>query len=159
MQETSHPFVLKFIEEFVFKEKSHCIITEFAPGGDLESQIRKKSFTEDETMIYLTMLLLGLHYLHCKGIIHNEFKPGNILIDQLLDGFQVLKITGFNCSKMKGFQTYNSDSDSDDEPDYKCTPLYKSPEVINMQTSTPKSDMWALGIIIYRLVFQGRHPF
>jgi serine/threonine protein kinase len=87
MKETSHPFVLKFIEEFVFKRKNQCIITEFAPGGDLESQIRKKSFTEDETMIYLTMLLLGLHYLHCKGIIHNEFKPGNILIDQLLDGF------------------------------------------------------------------------
>ena len=87
MQEISHPFVLKFIEEFVFKKKSHCIITEFAPGGDLESQIRNKSFTEDETMTYLTMLLLGLHYLHCKGIIHNDLKPQNISIDQLLDGF------------------------------------------------------------------------
>ena len=40
--------------------------------------IKKKSFTEDEGMYYFTMILIGLHYLHSKQIIHGHLKPENI---------------------------------------------------------------------------------
>jgi serine/threonine protein kinase len=51
------------------------------------------------------MLLLGLHYLQSKGIIFKDrgLKPSNILIDQLADGFQVLKISGFSMLTLTGF--------------------------------------------------------
>jgi serine/threonine protein kinase len=47
------------------------------------------------------MMLLGLKYLHGKGIKHNDFTPYNVLIDKLPDGFQILKITGFHFLPLK----------------------------------------------------------
>jgi serine/threonine protein kinase len=47
---------------------------------------KKITFTEDEVMRYLTMILIGLHYLHSKGIVHRDLKPANILIDELPGG-------------------------------------------------------------------------
>ena len=43
LQETSHPFVIKQIEEFVYKDKL-CIVTQFASGGDFEKYMRNRSF-------------------------------------------------------------------------------------------------------------------
>jgi serine/threonine protein kinase len=64
LQETSHPFVVKFIEEFVYYDKK-IIITELASGGDLAALMEsKEKITEDEAMNYFTMILIGLHYLH-----------------------------------------------------------------------------------------------
>lgn len=64
LQETSHPFVVKYLEEFIYKDKL-CILTQFASGGDLNSFMKaQKDITEKEALYYFTMILIGLHYLH-----------------------------------------------------------------------------------------------
>ena len=60
---------------------------------------KKKTFTEDEVMNYFTMILIGLHYLHLKGIVHRDLKPANIFIDELPEGFKILKIGDFGISR------------------------------------------------------------
>jgi serine/threonine protein kinase len=61
----------------------------------------KKTFNEDEAMLYFTMILIGLQYLHSKGIAHRDLKPANILIDKLLNGVNMLKIADFGISKIE----------------------------------------------------------
>ena len=81
LQETSHPFIVRYIEEFLYRGKNLCIVTNFANGGDFESfMIKKKQFSEEEALYYLTMLLLSAEYLHSKHICHRDLKPSNILI-------------------------------------------------------------------------------
>ena len=64
---TSHPFIIKYKDEFLYKENNSCIVTQFASGGDLKSMMERQiNFTEDEAMNYFTMILVGLHYLHKK---------------------------------------------------------------------------------------------
>ena len=46
----------------------------------------KKQFTEDETLEFFAMILLGLDFLHNKNIFHRDLKPGNIFIDKLSNG-------------------------------------------------------------------------
>ncbi len=50
-------------------------------------------------MEQFTMILIGLHYLHSKGIIHRDLTPENILIDILPDGSFISLIEGFGVSK------------------------------------------------------------
>ena len=65
MQETSHPFIVRYIEEFLYRGKNLCIVTNFANGGDFESFMKKKKeLSEQEALYYLTMLLLAVEYLH-----------------------------------------------------------------------------------------------
>ena len=60
---------------------------------------KKKTFTEDEAMNYFTQILIALHYLHSKGIVHRDLKPANILIDELAEGVNILKIGDFSIAK------------------------------------------------------------
>ena len=62
--------------------------------------IKKKTFTDDEALHYFTMILIALHYLHSKGIVHRYLKPANILIDELPGGGKILKIGDFGIAKV-----------------------------------------------------------
>ncbi len=48
MREVDHPFIVKFIEEFDYKQKNLCIVTKFAPGGDLEKYIQQQAKISEE---------------------------------------------------------------------------------------------------------------
>jgi serine/threonine protein kinase len=73
-----------------------------ANGGNFEALMKKKmTFTVDEAMLYFTMILISLHYLHSKGITHRDLKPANILIDEKNENNEtkILKIGDFGISK------------------------------------------------------------
>ncbi len=55
--------------------------------------------TEEEGLLYFTMILIGLHYLHSKNIIHRDLKPENILVDKLPGEGHILVIGDFGVSK------------------------------------------------------------
>jgi serine/threonine protein kinase len=42
---------------------------------------KKRQFSEEEALYYLTMLLLALECVHSQGIVHRDLKPSNILIE------------------------------------------------------------------------------
>jgi serine/threonine protein kinase len=62
---------------------------------------KKISFTDDEALYYFTMILLGVSFLHYKGITHRDLKPANILIDRISGKIDVLKIGDFGISKVE----------------------------------------------------------
>jgi len=121
-------------------------VTKFACGGDFENLMKKQQkFTEDEALEYFAMILLGLDFLHSKNIFHRDLKPANILISEHINGEKLLCIGDFGISK------YDLDTlkQTQTKLGFNTTPLYKAPEVINMNEPTSKVDIWALGIIFY----------
>jgi len=76
-------------------------------------------------MHYFTMILIGLQYLHSKGIIHRDIKPENILIDKLPDGNIRLLIGDFGIAKsdIKELKMTNTLIGM-------TTPAYLAPEIL-----------------------------
>jgi serine/threonine protein kinase len=60
---------------------------------------KQLNFSHEEIMNYFLMILMILHYLHSKNIMHRDLNPRNILIDLLPNGFKILQITDFGLSK------------------------------------------------------------
>lgn len=111
------------------------------------------NFTEYEASYIFTKILIGVQYLHSRGILHRDLKPSNILVDDL-NGYQVFKIGDFGISK-DIFQKKTTEVTFEG----RTTPDYIAPEVYNQQKETQKVDMWALGIMLYKFVSEMRHPF
>jgi serine/threonine protein kinase len=128
-------------------------VTSFASGGNLRDLIDKTyNFTSEEIMNYFLMILLSLHYLHSKDIMHRDLNPRNVLVDVLPGGFKILQITDFGLSK----NANNQDNQTQTLANLTAK-FYRAPEVFKGQAPTTKVDMWALGIILCELATK-KHP-
>merc|ERR1719341_2998420 len=154
LQELSHKNVMKLIEVLYNEEKGKIyMVLEYccAVLKDMLDQTPEKKFPVWQSHDYFTQLLDGLGYLHSKGIIHKDIKPGNLLLDQA----GVLKIADFGvCEQLDMFAKDDSITTS------QGTPAFQPPEVANgrEQFSGFKIDVWSSGVTLYNFT-TGDYPF
>jgi tetratricopeptide (TPR) repeat protein len=109
-------------------------LREAAVGQPLATQVR-----------WLGDVLRALAYLHRRGVLHRDLKPGNILIKH-----GIVKVLDFGLAV-----------NTDYHPDTRTTTGtvgYLAPEVLSGNAYTPAADLYALGVIAYEL-FTGRYPY
>ena len=146
LKKLDHPNIIKFKEVFIQRKPVEAlnIVTEYADGGDLEQKIKEqknKPFTEAEILDYFTQICLALQHLHKKKIIHRDLKSGNVFL--MKSG--IVKLGDFGISK--GLK-----SSRDKAITMVGTPYYLSPEIILNKPYDAKSDIWALGVLLYELL-------
>ena len=118
---------------------------------DMLDKSPDKKFPVWQSHDYFTQLLDGLAYLHSKGIIHKDIKPGNLLLDQA----GVLKIADFGvCEQLSLF------AEDDTIVTSQGTPAFQPPEVANGWDtfSGYKIDVWSSGVTLYNFT-TGDYPF
>ncbi|KAG0663855.1 G2-specific serine/threonine protein kinase [Rhodotorula mucilaginosa] len=157
----SNDNIVRYYERFVDKPNNMLyILMEFCAGGDLAGVIQRCRKTncilpEDVVWAYLTQITLALHDCHsetdAKGkkkpvILHRDIKPENVFLDERNN----LKLGDFGLSKAMQQAAMTQT--------YVGTPYYMSPELINGMPYDVKSDIWALGCLIYELC-AGHPPF
>lgn len=103
-------------------------------------QTNNKPFTSETILDYVLQMCLGLAHIHKKNVIHRDIKPSNVFVTRA----NVLKIGDFGISKSLARANELTQTTVG-------TPYYVSPEKLRGKPYGSKSDMWALGCLIYEL--------
>ena len=143
-------FVVKYFDSF--EENNNInIVMEYCDKGDLNDFILRKKeenkFIEEEIIWNLFIkITIGLAHIHKMKILHRDLKTMNIF---LKDEFQV-KIGDLGVAKILLKNSFAKTLIG--------TPYYLSPEICEEKPYNDKSDVWALGCILYELCTY-KHPF
>ena len=150
----NNKYVVKFYESFKMNQNIY-ILMEYCDNGDLCSFLNKikkarKSdnyfLEEDFVWKLFIQMSIGLYYIHSKKIIHRDIKTLNIFLTKELDA----KIGDLGVAKIL--------EDTNHANTFIGTPYYVSPEMCRNKPYNDKSDIWALGCILYELL-TFNHPF
>ncbi|XP_043922667.1 serine/threonine-protein kinase Nek11-like [Protopterus annectens] len=134
LSKLDHPSIVKFYSSFL-EQDSFCIVTEYCEGKDLECKIEeyKKAgqlFPEIQIIDWFLQLLLGVHYIHNRNVLHRDLKTKNIFLKNSL-----IKIGDFGVSRLLM-------GSCDLATTFTGTPYYMSPEVLRHQGYDSKADIW-----------------
>lgn len=149
MKDLDHPHIIKLY--CVYNTSKRVILnTEFCGDITLQDYLRSypNMIREEKIKDIFRSVAKAIGYCHSKGVCHRDLKLDNILINH--EG--VIKLIDF------GFAIRKT-ATNDKITDFCGTPSYMSPEIVQRRPYDGlKSDIWALGILLYKLLI-GRYPF
>ena len=143
-------FVVKYFESFIDNYELF-IVMEYCDNGDLyhflqEQQIKSTPLKEDLVWQIFIKITLGLSTIHKMKILHRDLKTLNIFLNKDMG----VKIGDLGIAKQLNQGSFANTLIG--------TPYYISPEMCEDKPYNQKSDVWALGCILYELC-TFRHPF
>ncbi len=148
----AHPNIVQVYDageaEFDGRETSY-IVMEYVSGGDLKGLIDRRGRLPGPELARLgDEVCAGLVHAHERGVIHRDIKPHNILLDEnghaKVTDFGIARALDTTQATRTGF--------------FLGTTLYSSPEQLQGQKVTPKSDIYSLGTTLYQAA-AGEPPF
>ena len=148
-RQLSHPNICRVYDIAEF-EGQHFLSMEYIDGEDLASLIKRIGYLSNEKALEIArQFAAGLAAAHEKGVLHRDLKPANIMID--IDGHGRVRITDFGLAVAAG-------DDTKEEAQIFGTPAYMAPEQFAGKGATTRSDIYALGLILYE-IYSGKKAF
>ena len=150
LKKLNHENIVKF---FGFLETNNQILIkmEYIKYGTLKHWIKNhKKITEEDASIILKHVLSAIVYLHSMQICHRDIKPENIMLSKEND-LHSIKIIDFGLSAQNFDKLINND--------YCGTYIYMAPEQIEKKLYFISVDIWSIGILMFMLLNNGKHPF
>ncbi len=141
-----HPYIVP-VYDFGWQGSQPYFVMRYMVGGSLEAIMKRKEVKLAEFSKILMRVCEALDAAHARKIIHRDIKPANIMFDIENKAF----LADFGIAKIK--------SDADEEEEWLVgTPNYMSPEQCLDQELDGRSDVYALGVILYE-VLTSQRPF
>jgi serine/threonine protein kinase len=132
-------------------EGLHYMVMPQLQGHTLSRLLREENLPPRRAMQLVIQILAGLEHAHGQGLIHRDLKPANIFLVAGDDaGDEIVKIVDFGIAKI-------IDDDADSSFQTRAgvmfgTPAYMSPEQAVGEPVDARSDLYALGIVLYRMI-------
>lgn len=128
------------------------LVMEFLRGATLAEWARDHAgpMSADELIWAAREVLLGLAAIHGRGLVHRDIKPANLCVEKDARRIKLLDL-GLSRSSQAGNPVTQTGA-------ILGTPAYMSPEQANGRPADQRSDLFSLGVVLYRLV-AGRSPF
>jgi serine/threonine protein kinase len=144
----NHPHIVDIYDAVIEAERSYLVM-EYVPGVTLEAHSSVNSLLPVGKVVEIIFKCIrALEYAHNHGIIHRDIKPGNILLSK--DGEAKVSDFGAAFQQRQGLETSQLTGVG--------SPAYMSPEQIRMEKLNQQTDIYSLGVTMFRLL-TGRLPF
>src|SRR5204863_1534693 len=99
---------------------------------------------------YGEQMAAGLEAAHQAGVVHCDFKPGNVMLVET-DGAEQAVVTDFGTARAAPGAEMAPDSAARPAPIF-GTPAYMAPEQVRGEDVGPAADIYALGVVLYEMV-------
>jgi tRNA A-37 threonylcarbamoyl transferase component Bud32 len=142
----SNPSIVQLYDVGIDAQGTPFLVMEYVAGKTLEDHLDPSTLTLQRACAWAADLAGALAIAHRAGIIHGDVKPGNILV------------TAENRVKLGDFGIARFASQISGSGSLMGTPAYLAPEQIHGESQDPRSDQFALGIVLYQMV-SGVRPF
>ena len=148
-----HPNIARILDGGDAPDGMPYYVMEYIEGLPLDQYCDQQRLSITGRIKIFQQVCMAVHYLHQNLIVHRDLKPSNILVSA--EG--VVKLLDFGIAKMMGTASATSQelTTAQERP---MTPTYASPEQIQGATLQKTSDIYSLGVILYRLL-TGRNPY
>jgi eukaryotic-like serine/threonine-protein kinase len=144
-----HPNIARLLDGGTTDEGIPYLVMELIEGIPIDQYCNARDLTVTERLRLFLQVCSAVQYAHQRLVIHRDIKPGNILVTQ--EG--VPKLLDFGIAKildpLAGSETTIAGP---------MTPEYASPEQIRNEPITTATDVYSLGVVLYKLV-TGRSPY
>jgi eukaryotic-like serine/threonine-protein kinase len=146
------------VQVFDFGESGGALylVMELCKGEDLSAILRRDGPMAFERLAPLMIQVCdALSEAHELGIVHRDLKPENLLVSRARDGHDVVKVLDFGLAKLRDTEELTQVTA---RGSLVGTPFYMSPEQIRAEELDGRSDLYAVGALMYRLL-TGVHPY
>jgi len=142
-----HPHVVP-LYDYWREPNAAYLVMRFLRGGSVEDLLEAGPLDPEGAVSIAGQIGSALTAAHRQGVVHRDVKPGNVLLDEEGNAY----LTDFGVALETGAPEQSIGTT------LRGTPAYLSPEQIRLEPAGPRSDIYALGIVVYEML-TGAHPF
>lgn len=142
-----HPGIVTVFDVGHTNEGTPFIVMEYVEGRTLHEILKSENLEADEVQRLAVEILEALAFAHSRGIVHRDVKPANVLVTEE----RRIKIMDFGIAHVMGSELTQAE-------DVLGSPNYMAPEQLSKGTIDPRTDLFAFGVMLYRML-TGTLPF
>jgi len=155
MASLDHPNIARLLDGGTTEDGRPYFVMEFIEGQRIDHYCDEHKLSTHDRLQLFCDVCSAVEYAHQHLVVHRDLKPGNILVTKEC----VPKLLDFGIAKLLEpelfFETLDEDTAASLKP---MTPEYASPEQIRSEPITTSSDVYSLGVLLYRLL-TGHSPY
>ncbi|MBI4576600.1 MAG: serine/threonine-protein kinase PknK, partial [Planctomycetes bacterium] len=150
LSELRHPNVIRVHDFGTLGPDAAYFTMDLVRGKDFLGALREESWPTISALA--AQVCRGLEYIHARGYVHRDLKPANVLVerDGAGEGAEAFRVTIMDFGIAGG--------GTDSLPAFRGTPQYMAPEVFRGGPVDARTDLYALGVMLYETL-AGRLPF
>jgi serine/threonine-protein kinase len=149
----NHPNISRLLDGGITDDGIQFFVMEYIDGIPIDEYCDKNKLNIKERLKLFLKVAAIVQYAHQNLVVHRDLKPGNILITQ--DGEP--KLLDFGIAKILSPEGKTNETITH-KGVWNLTPEFASPEQIKGETITTSSDIYSLGIILYKIL-TGHNPY